>query len=234
MDSGWCRQYIKCAVQNWVLNYVRQLSYSFFSKLQTEIALSTAEAEYIALSQALREVIPLMSLMEEINTTFPVLLGAPEFICTVHEDNQSCIKMAQTDKLSPCTKQIALKYHHFRSFIKSKWVTIKYYRTKCKIGHTQKTHQWCTILPSSSHVNWMVVCPFVISSILMLRHEGVWEYKVIWIQYKDNWILWSVLCQTIDSERIEKIFAVLWYVCTWNLFYLIWYVAYTCACTNIP
>ena len=52
----------------------------YFSKLQTEIALSTAEAEYIALSQALREVIPLMSLMEEINTTFPVLLGAPDFI----------------------------------------------------------------------------------------------------------------------------------------------------------
>ena len=49
----------------------------FVSKLQTEIAISTAEAEYIALSQALREVIPLMNLMEEINTTFPVLLGAP-------------------------------------------------------------------------------------------------------------------------------------------------------------
>ena len=39
--------------------------------------LSAAEAEYIALSQALREVIPLMSLMEEINTPFPVLLVAP-------------------------------------------------------------------------------------------------------------------------------------------------------------
>eukprot|EP00956_Cyclotella_meneghiniana_P030894 scaffold79379_cov36-Cyclotella_meneghiniana.AAC.1 len=37
------------------------------SKLQTEIALSTAEAEYIALSTALREVIPLMTLMKEIN-----------------------------------------------------------------------------------------------------------------------------------------------------------------------
>ena len=36
------------------------------SKLQTEIALSTDEAEYIALSQALREVIPLMTLLEEL------------------------------------------------------------------------------------------------------------------------------------------------------------------------
>ena len=66
----------------------------FVPKLQTEITLSTAEGEHIALSQALRKVIPLISLMEEINTTFPVLLESPEFICTVHEDNQSCIKMA--------------------------------------------------------------------------------------------------------------------------------------------
>ena len=95
-----------------------------------QIYLSTAEAEYIALSQALREVIPLMSLMEEINTTFPILLGAPESICTVHEDNQSCINMSQADKLSPRTKHIALKYHQFSSFVKSKSVTIKYCRTK--------------------------------------------------------------------------------------------------------
>ena len=33
------------------------------SKIQTEIALSTTEAEYIALSQSLREVIPMMNLL---------------------------------------------------------------------------------------------------------------------------------------------------------------------------
>ena len=36
-------------------------------KLQTDIALSTAKAEYIALSSELREVIPSMTFMEEIN-----------------------------------------------------------------------------------------------------------------------------------------------------------------------
>ena len=45
------------------------------SKLQTEIALSTAEAEYIVLSQALREVIPLITLLEELgrNTHYTTL-----------------------------------------------------------------------------------------------------------------------------------------------------------------
>ncbi len=51
------------------------------SRLQTEIVLSTAEAEYIALSQALRDVIPLITLLKEINKVFPVHVKTPTFIC---------------------------------------------------------------------------------------------------------------------------------------------------------
>ena len=102
----------------------------FVNKLQTEIALSTAEAEYIALSQALREVIPLMTLLKEINKTFSVTPGASDFVCTVHKDNQSCIKMAQSHRFTPRTKHIALKYHQFSLFVKAKRVTITYCRTE--------------------------------------------------------------------------------------------------------
>ena len=102
----------------------------FVSKLQNKIALSTAEAEYIALSQALWELIPLMILLKGINNTFPILLGTPEFVCTVHELNKSCIEMAELDKFTLITKHIDLKYHHFRSFVKSKKVFIKYCRTR--------------------------------------------------------------------------------------------------------
>ena len=42
------------------------------SKLQTEIALSTTESEYIALSQAMREVIPFMNFMVEVGKVFPL------------------------------------------------------------------------------------------------------------------------------------------------------------------
>jgi hypothetical protein len=37
------------------------------SKMQTEIALSTTKAEYIALSQAMREVLPIIWLMEKLD-----------------------------------------------------------------------------------------------------------------------------------------------------------------------
>ncbi len=47
------------------------------SQLQTEIALSTAKAEYIAMSSALHEVIPLMTLMKEL-TIFPVHINKPK------------------------------------------------------------------------------------------------------------------------------------------------------------
>ena len=50
------------------------------SRLQTKIALSTAEAEYIALSQALHNVIPLITLLKEVNTVFPVHVKTPTFV----------------------------------------------------------------------------------------------------------------------------------------------------------
>ena len=99
------------------------------SKLQTEIALSTAEAEYIALSQALREVIPAMNLMVELNVIFPMKMSKPGF-CLVHEDNQSCIAMANSKKMTPRTKHIAIKYHHFKHFVERKKIRIEYINTK--------------------------------------------------------------------------------------------------------
>jgi hypothetical protein len=71
-----------------------------------------AEAEYIALSQALRETLPMTQLMKEINDIFP-LYPQPKFVIKVRKDNQSCIAMAQNPKFSPQSKHIALKYHHF-------------------------------------------------------------------------------------------------------------------------
>ena len=94
------------------------------SKLQTEIALSTAEAEYIALSQAMREVIPLMNLFEELKEVIPLHLPKPKVKCKVFEDNTSCISMASAHKFSPRTKHIALKYHHFRHLVKNGTIEI--------------------------------------------------------------------------------------------------------------
>ena len=96
------------------------------SRLQMEIALSTAKAEYIALSQSLQDVIPLITLLKEINKVFPVQVKTPTFVCKVHKDNQSCITMATSQKFTPRMKHIALKYHHFRSHVKNGAIQISY------------------------------------------------------------------------------------------------------------
>ena len=85
--------------------------------MQSEIALSTAEAEYIALSQAAREVIPFMRLISEVNVIFSINTDTPKIFCKVFEDNEACISMATSSKFTPRTKHIALKYHHFRSWV---------------------------------------------------------------------------------------------------------------------
>ena len=97
------------------------------SKLQTQIALSTMEAEYIALAQSMRDIIPLTEILKEIQSivfqngpTFsgctthckafkdvedgeipPKLVDLPKV--TIYEDNAACIQFAKMPKLTPRT-----------------------------------------------------------------------------------------------------------------------------------
>ncbi len=104
------------------------------SKLQTEIALSTTEAEYVALSQAMREVIPLLNLMKEIQDVLPLQRPDPDFYWHVWEDNRSCIKVAENPHFTPRTKHIALDYHHFRQFVSNGTIKISPIDTKEQIA----------------------------------------------------------------------------------------------------
>ena len=88
------------------------------SKMQTLIALSTTEAEYIALSTALREVISLMHLLDELKKrNFPVIHKTPKVTCKVFEDNKSCLEIATNHKSRPRTKHLSVRLHHFRSYV---------------------------------------------------------------------------------------------------------------------
>ena len=84
----------------------------------------TTESEYIALSQAMREVIPFMNLMVKFGEVFPLHNPKPEFHCKVFEDNNSCIRVAESSKFTPRTKHIAIKYHHFRKHVADKTISI--------------------------------------------------------------------------------------------------------------
>ena len=100
------------------------------SKLQSLISLSTMEAEYIALSHSMRELIGTREILKDI---FKHVLESksltPECITThkygsipqsqVFADNESCLKFATLPKMSPRTKHIAIPYHFFRSKVQN-------------------------------------------------------------------------------------------------------------------
>jgi len=126
------------------------------SRLQAEIALSTAKAEYIALSQALRDVIPLITLLKEINKVFPIHVKTPMFVCKVHEDNQSCITMATSQKFTPRTKHIELKYHHFCSHVKSGGIQISFAVQMNKKPMFSQSLWRMAMISSSNYVIYLV------------------------------------------------------------------------------
>jgi len=107
----------------------------WISKMQTEIALSTMEAEYIALSQSMREVLPIMWLMEEAGQQGIAMLNAkPKIHCKVFEDNAGAIEIAHVPKMRPRPKHLNIKYHHFREEVKKGNVSIYYTRTEDQIA----------------------------------------------------------------------------------------------------
>ena len=91
---------------------------TWFSRLQTEIALSTTEAEYIALSSAAREVLPLREMITELKPILNIPDANLVIKCTLFEDNMGAEELAKIPKNRPRTKHIAVKYHHFREAVK--------------------------------------------------------------------------------------------------------------------
>ena len=72
----------------------------------------------------MREVIPFMDLMVEVGEVFSLHNTKPEFDCKVFEDNNSCIRVAESSKFTPRTKHIAIKYHHFQKHVADKTISI--------------------------------------------------------------------------------------------------------------
>jgi hypothetical protein len=96
------------------------------SKLQSQIALSSTEAEYLGLSTALREVIPLMELVREMKAQgFNCQATHPKVHCRAFEDKSGALEIATVHKSRPRTKHMVnVVYHHFRSYINSGDITV--------------------------------------------------------------------------------------------------------------
>ena len=80
---------------------------SWLSKKQATVALSTAEAEHVALSTATQESILLRRLLADVGEP-------PEGPTEIYEDNQGAISMAKNPVGHARTKHIDIRYHFVR------------------------------------------------------------------------------------------------------------------------
>jgi hypothetical protein len=111
-------------------------------KLQTEVALSTMEAEYIALSQAMRDLIPLLGILEELTPVLKLNKDQPHvfwkscgfdedsnnLIANLYEDNQN-----EAQNQTHCIKIPSLQRARLQRYNKNQFDWYK--RSTCRYFH---------------------------------------------------------------------------------------------------
>ena len=93
---------------------------SWSSKQQTCVAQSSVEAEYVALSFAIREALWLQKI---INSIYP--MKAP-VSTTVYGDNQGCISLAKNGLLNERSKDIDIKYQFIFDNVEKGSINLQY------------------------------------------------------------------------------------------------------------
>ena len=99
---------------------------------------------YIAFSLAIRDVLPFVILMKEIEfilklqgDVLTVLCGIfekPVTHVTVYKDNKGAIALVVSLQMRPRMKHIAIKYHHSQSFVANGGVKIMHFKNKEQIA----------------------------------------------------------------------------------------------------
>lgn len=125
VDSDWAGSDGSRSTTGWVIQ-ISGAPISWSSKRQQTVALSSCEAEYMAASEAGKELIWLRGLLQDLN--IPELgfrKGIKLFI-----DNQSALKLTKNPEFHPRTKHIELRYHWIREKVESgdiipEWVSTK-------------------------------------------------------------------------------------------------------------
>lgn len=90
---------------------------SWVSQLQKIVALSTTEAEYVAVTEASKEMIWLQGLLVE--------LDVKQEKNVLHSDSQSAIHLAKNSAFHSRTKHIGLRYHFIRSLLEDGVLTLE-------------------------------------------------------------------------------------------------------------
>lgn len=94
---------------------------NWVSKKQSSVAMSSAEAEYMAMAEAVKEALWYRSWISEV---------FDRSVCAnIHCDNQAAIKLSGNDTIHDRSKHIRLRYHFIRDEVEKKHVTIHWVKS---------------------------------------------------------------------------------------------------------
>ncbi|CAI5746908.1 unnamed protein product [Peronospora destructor] len=97
---------------------------SWRSKKQRTVALSSTEAEYMALTEAVQEAVWLKAFLCELGET------KSDEVVKIYEDNQGSIALAKNPECHKRTKHIDIRYHFVREKVEDGQVVLQYCPTK--------------------------------------------------------------------------------------------------------
>lgn len=100
---------------------------SWSSRRQDKVSVSTTESEFYALTETMKELIWIKSLLRnfEIEIAYPIRINI---------DSQPCIKLAENEKISQQTKHIDVRYHFAKEEIVAKNMMLCYIPTNHNVA----------------------------------------------------------------------------------------------------
>ena len=108
VDSDWANWKGSRRSRTGWLIYLNGNLIDFGSKLQPSVAMSSAEAEYMALAHIIKRLLWLLNILEAIPGQFV------ERPIKVYEDNKPCISLADQHAASKYTRHIGIAHHFLR------------------------------------------------------------------------------------------------------------------------
>ena len=160
-DSDWCGDIDDRKSTSGYVFYLGDTAFTWVSKKQPIVTLSTCEAEYVAASWCVCHAIWLRNLLRE--------LKLPQHEATeIRVDNKSAIELAKNPVHHERSKHIDVRFHYIREHVKKKDVQMNYVASRDQVADI-----FTKVLPTELFNNYKMMLGMKDGRSLSLREEFV-------------------------------------------------------------
>ncbi len=131
-DADWAGDLLERKSTSGFISFLGCSPISWFARKQPVVALSTMEAEYVALAAATREVLSLRSLLGELKISISEAV--------IHVDNQPALFLASNPVVTTRSKHIDIRFHFLRDVCAKKLVAFKWVESASQIADIFTKH----------------------------------------------------------------------------------------------